>query len=482
MSNKAQSANNETLYWYDFETWGTSPKKDKPSQFAGIRTDLDLNIIGDPLVEYCQIPNDYLPHPEAALVTGITPQKTLQKGLIEPEFFKRIHNEISKANTTCIGYNNVRFDDEVIRYGLYRNFYDPYAYSWQNNNSRWDILDMVRACYALRPDGINWPTDAEGKPSFRLELLTKANNIEHGAAHDALSDVIATIELAKLIKNKQPKLYSFLFENRHKKKLEQLVDVYAMTPLVHTSGMFSPWQGCTSWVAPIGFHHKNKNSIIVYNLTQDPTPLLELSAEQIAEKMYTKTEDLNGEERVGLKTIQLNKCPVLAPAKTLLPENAERLGINRELCLKHLAILKANPEFVVKLNEVFTFEREFKQETNPEYRLYEGFTSNADQHQKRTIHQHPIEDHWKLNIQFEEEKLNQLWTLYKARYYTSMLSADESKWWQQYRTDKLMNGVDQPNLTIEGFQLALESAAAKSEGNDKNMAILKELYLYVQNL
>lgn len=211
-----------SFYWYDFETWGVSPKKDKPSQFAGIRTDLDLNIIGEPLVEYCQIPNDYLPHPEAALVTGITPQTTLQKGLIEPEFFKKIHQEISKPNTINVGYNNIRFDDEVIRYGLYRNFYDSYGYAWKNGNSRWDILDMVRACYALRPEGINWPTDEEGKPSFRLELLTKANGIEHGSAHDALSDVIATIELAKLIKQKQPKLFQFLLDHRHKKQLQEL--------------------------------------------------------------------------------------------------------------------------------------------------------------------------------------------------------------------------------------------------------------------
>ncbi|MDA8622103.1 exodeoxyribonuclease I [Psychrosphaera sp.] len=471
-----------TLYWYDFESWGTSPKKDKPSQFAGIRTDLDLNIIGEPLVEYCQIPNDYLPHPEASLITGITPQQTLQKGLIEPEFFKLIHSEIAKPNTTCIGYNNVRFDDEMIRYGLYRNFYDPYAYSWQNNNSRWDILDMVRACYALRPEGINWPVDNDGKPSFRLELLTKANDIEHGSAHDALSDVIATIELAKLIKNKQPKLYNFLFEHRDKNKLSELIDVYSLTPLVHTSGMFSAWQGCTTWISPIGFHPKNKNSIIVYDLTKDPTSLIGLSSEELATKMYTKTADLNGEERIGLKTVQLNKCPVLAPAKTLLPENAERLGIDREACLKNLATLKANSELLIALNEVFTFEKEFSAESNPEYRLYEGFTSTADQHQKKTIHQHPIPEQWKLNVNFEDPKLNQLWRLYKARYFTSTLSQDDATWWQQYRTDKLMHGVDKPNLTMEEFQMALESCAMKQDGNEKNMAILKELYLYVQSI
>lgn len=476
------SINEPSLYWYDFETWGTSPKKDKPSQFAGIRTDYDLNIIGEPLVEYCQIPNDYLPHPEAALITGITPQTTLQKGLIEPEFFKKIHKELVQPNTICVGYNSVRFDDEVIRYGLYRNFYDPYGYSWKNGNSRWDILDMVRACYALRPDGINWPTDDEGKPSFRLELLTQANDIAHGSAHDALSDVIATIELAKLIKNKQPKLFGFLLEHRRKNKLQELIDVYRMTPLVHTSGMISAWQGCTTWISPIGFHHKNKNAIIVYDLTKDPSALVDLSVEQLREKLFTKTEDLAGEERLGLKLVHLNKCPVLAPAKTLLPENAERLGINREACLKHLKFLQENKQLVINLNEVFAEEIEYETDSNPEYRLYDGFTSEPDQHIKDTIHQHNIEDHWKLDLQFDDPKLNDLWRLYKCRYFTSQLSHKDVTWWQQYRADKLMHGVDSPNLTIEEFQQALEAAAEKNQGNEKNTAILKELFLYAQSL
>lgn len=471
-----------TFYWYDFESWGTSPKKDKPSQFAGVRTDMDLNIIGEPLVEYCQIPNDYLPHPEAALVTGITPQTTLQKGLIEPEFIRRIHQEISKPNTINVGYNNVRFDDEMIRYTLYRNFYDPYAYSWQNGNSRWDILDMVRACYALRPEGITWPTDDEGKPSFRLEKLTAANGISHGNAHDALSDVIATIELAKLIKTKQPKLFQFLLEHRSKAALAELIDVYRSTPLVHTTGMFSPWQGCTSWVAPIAFHHQNKNAVIVYNLTQDPTPLIDMSVDEIAEKLYTKTEDLNGEERIGLKQVMLNKCPILAPAKTLLPENAERLGIDRDACLKHLAIIQKSPELKQKLAAVFEQEREFKAETNPEYRLYDGFIGDGDKQQMAMIQQASVESHWKLTPSFSDERLVGLWRLYKARYFTSMLTPEELNWWQNYRTDKLMNGNDDPNLTAAEFQISLENNLEQHQDNDAAKAILKELYLYVQSI
>lgn len=152
---------------------------------------------------------------------------------------------------TCIvGYNNVRFDDEVTRNIFYRNFYDPYAWSWQHDNSRWDLLDVMRACYALRPEGITWPENDEGLPSFRLEHLTVANGIEHQNAHDAMADVYATIAMAKLVKTRQPRLFDYLYSHRNKRKLATLIDVPQMKPLVHVSGMFGAARGNTSWWRP----------------------------------------------------------------------------------------------------------------------------------------------------------------------------------------------------------------------------------------
>jgi len=198
------STSKNTLYWHDYETFGIDPKRDRPVQFAGIRTDEALNIIGAPLVIYCQPANDFLPSPQACMITGISPQLALKEGVNEAEFISRIHAEFARPGTCTVGYNNIRFDDEFTRYTLYRNFYDPYAREWQNGNSRWDIIDLLRVTRALRPAGINWPERDDGQSSFRLEELSKANNIAHDAAHDALSDVLATIEVARLIKARQP--------------------------------------------------------------------------------------------------------------------------------------------------------------------------------------------------------------------------------------------------------------------------------------
>ena len=227
-----------TLYWHDYETFGLDPRYDRPAQFAGIRTDEDLNIIGEPLMIYCKLAEDSLPSPEACLVTGITPQEANEKGLAEAEFIKLIHDEFAQANTCGVGYNSLRFDDEFTRFVLYRNFYDAYAREWQNGNSRWDIIDMARLTRALRPEGINWPDREDGKPSFRLEHLTAANNIEHAGAHDALVDVYATIAFAKLIKTAQPKLYDYVYQRRRKNDVAPLLNINDRTPVIHTSRMY----------------------------------------------------------------------------------------------------------------------------------------------------------------------------------------------------------------------------------------------------
>ena len=299
-----------TLYWHDYETWGTDPGRDWPAQFAGLRTDEDLKVIGKPLSLYCYPADDMLPQPEACMVTGITPQLARMNGVIEADFFRRIHEQLALPGSCGVGYNSIRFDDEVTRFGLYRNFFDPYAREWQNGNSRWDIIDMVRLTHALRPDGIEWPSHADGTPSFRLEQLTEANGIPHQGAHDALTDVYATIELARLIKQQQPRLFDYLFQLRDKRRVASLLNLNTMQPVLHVSSKYPAERGCIAMVVPVARHPVNKNGIIVYDLAQDPEPLLSLSVEQLSERLFTPRRELpEGVERIPLKTIHLNKSP-----------------------------------------------------------------------------------------------------------------------------------------------------------------------------
>ncbi|NAW88764.1 exodeoxyribonuclease I [Photobacterium halotolerans] len=468
--------NQPTLFWLDYETFGANPSVDRPCQFAGVRTDMDFNVIGEPLVIYCQPPSDYLPSPEACLITGITPQEAMEKGLPEHEFIARIHAELSKPNTCVVGYNNVRFDDEVTRYTLYRNFYDPYAWSWQSGNSRWDMLDIMRTCYALRPDGLNWPTNEDGFPSFKLEHLSVENGIEHSNAHDAMADVYATIELARKVKASQPKLFNYLFNLRHKRKLQELIDIAEMTPLVHVSGMFGSECGNTSWIVPMAWHPDNKNAVICVNLAMDPAPLFELDADSLRERLYTKRADLNpGELPVPLKLVHINKCPVLAPAKTLTAEDAERLGIDRAQCLANLSALKDKPQIREKLLAVFGQDREFEPNDDVDTQLYNGFFSAADKSAMDIIRASAPEELGKLDLNVDDKRIKPLLFRYRARNFPLTLSHQEQQQWKYHCQDYF-------ETKLPAYMQNLESIAMEHQSDERKMKILKAVYDYVGRL
>lgn len=473
----------QTIFWHDYETWGANPQKDHPSQFAGIRTDLELNIIDKPQMFYCQIPNDYLPHPQACLITGITPQQSLRDGLIEAEFVKKVHQQFSQANTCVAGYNSIRFDDEVTRYSFYRNFYDPYAREWQHGNSRWDIIDMVRACYALRPEGINWPEKDDGSPSFRLEDLTQANGISHQDAHDAMSDVYATIEMAKLIKQKQPKLFDYLFSLRNKKQVAQQIDCYQRIPLVHISSKLPAINGCCTWIVPICYHPTNKNAVIVLNLALDPTPLFELEPEQLREKLYQPSSMLEpGEQRLPVKLLHINKCPVVAPAKTLTEENAQRLDIDRQQCLKNLEKIKNYQGLEHKLTSLFELDQHQDIQHDPDHALYSGgFFSDSDRNKMEQILHLPAEQ-LSADWQFQDPRLNTLLFRYRARNYPATLTHEEMQKWQHHRQQRLMDQDSAASITMPQFMQELELLANDHSQDANKLAIIKALYQYGQQM
>ncbi len=469
--------NEFSYFFYDYESFGISPSEDRPAQFAGIRTDSDFNIIGEPVMLYCKQTNDYLPSPEAVLVTGITPQECNEKGLSEPEFAAKILAEFSQPNTCIIGYNNIRYDDEMTRYTFYRNFIDPYEYSWKNGNSRWDLLDLVRACYALRPDGIEWAYDEDGVPSFRLEKLTVANGIEHSNAHDAMADVYATIAMAKLIKQKQPKFFQFFFDYRGKKALESLVNMAEMTPLVHVSGMLGNYRGNCTWIAPLEWHPINQNALIVCDLAQNIDDLLTKSADELRENLYTKKSDLEAQGilPVPLKLVHLNKCPILAPAKVLLPENAERLGIDRQFCLANLQKLRQSMDVRSKVEEIFAQERIFEPSENVETQLYSGFFSPNDRNNQnilRTLSPEQLANH---GLTFEDKRVEQLLFHYRARHYFKTLNRTEQLQWERYRRRKLeKSAVD--------FEQKMQNLIDEYSNDEKKLQLLHSVYEYAMKL
>ncbi len=428
-----------TFYWHDYETFGVNPSKDRPSQFAGIRTDDEFNILGEPLVLFCKPSFDTLPSPMACIITGITPQQALEKGVRESEFIAKIHGEMSLSDTCSVGYNSLRFDDEVTRYALYRNFYDPYAREWQNGCSRWDIIDLVRMTYALRPDGMEWPCNENGHPSFRLELLTKANNIAHEAAHDALSDVYATIELAKLIKQKQPKLFTWLFDHRGKNQILNLIDVRGKKPFLHTTRMYPAENGCTSLVAPLIFERRNKSSLLVYDLRYSPEEFLNLEAAELKNRLFTPLEELpEGVNRLPVKSLKINKCPAIAPVSILTGDVATRIHINPDICAKNRECLISNPAFSERVREAYE-SQEFQSSGDVDSALYDGFFGAGDKKQIERVRQSSGAELSGAVFNFSDSRLEELLFRYRARNWPESLSEDERGRWIAHCENRYQN-------------------------------------------
>ncbi|MBQ0745646.1 MAG: exodeoxyribonuclease I [Marinobacter sp.] len=473
-----------SFYWHDYETFGVDPVHDRPSQFAGVRTDADLNIIEEPLVIYCKPTDDYLPSPEACLITGITPQKAMEEGLPETKFIAQINDAFSQPGTCVVGYNNLRFDDEVTRHTLYRNLRDPYAREWQNGNSRWDIIDMVRLTYALRPEGINWPRKEDGSPSFKLEALTTANGIAHEAAHDAMSDVEATLAVAKLIREKQPKLFDFVLKNKDKHSARTMLDTAAMKPVFHISAKYPATRGCCAMVAPLVDHPTNKNLVIVYDLREDPSELINATPEQIRERVFTSQAQLGDTKRFPLKSVQLNKCPVLAPANMLTTLSAERLAeleLNGETLRANLALLRKAPGLPGRIAEAFDKPHEGNL-TDPDEQLYAGgFISPADRSELNRVLQTPPEALVEETFNFKDERLQELLFRYRARNYPDSLTSEEAERWEEFRSQRLM-APKKGWLSLEAFGLELQRLASDPELSSQKQQILEDLHLYGESL
>ena len=462
----------QTFFFYDLETSGLNPRQDRIMQFAGQRTDMNLEPIGEPYNLLVTLNDDTLPSPDALMVTGITPQKTVEEGYTEAQFARMLSEEIFTPDTIAVGFNNVRFDDEFIRHLLWRNFHDPYEWSWKDGRSRWDLLDVVRLTRALRPEGINWPLDAKGEPSNRLELITGANGIAHENAHDALADVTALIAVTKLIKQKQPQLYDYLLKMRDKKLVQRLVNVDDKKPFVYASGRYDNEFAKTTVAFPLTT--SRNGGVVVYDLRYDPTPFVELDTNELAAKIFASWEERQAEDFVKLpvKELQYNRCPAVAPLGVLEQGNGwQKLSLDLETVQKHQNILLNHPDFAEKLRSIFENKPAFKKLPDPEAQLYDGFLNDRDRLQVEAVRNADERELADFHPEFQDERLMPLLLHYKARNFPRSLSEDDLAQWEAWRAQHLQAQLPQ-------FMASLQRLAPTA--TDEQQFILQELQLWAE--
>jgi exodeoxyribonuclease-1 len=466
-----------TFLWHDYETFGIDPRSDRPAQFAAIRTDAELNEIGAAVMTYCQPAPDYLPDPQSCLITGITPQLCLERGVPEYQFASEIEQAFSQPGTIGVGYNTIRFDDEFTRFLLWRNLADPYAREWQNNCGRWDLLDVVRTTYALRPEGIVWPTKEDGRPSFRLEHLSAANGLAHAAAHDALSDVRATIALAQLIRQHQPRLFDFCFTLHKKDAVAEQISLHAPRPFLHVSGMVPAERGCLMLAWPLAQHPTNKNEVIVWDLAFDPAELFELDAASIRTRMFTAAAALpEGVSRLPIKTIHLNKSPVVINnLNTLTPAMAERWGMDIAAGLQYASCFANAPDMRAIWCDVF--QRPATGAVDVDADLYGGFVGNNDRRVLNRLRKLTPEQLAQDQTGFDDPRLEEMLFRYRARNFPAALNESEAQRWHEHCAARLFEGASGAR-TLEKLFIEIDTLAETTD--ERGETILAALYDYAE--
>lgn len=469
-----------TFYWHDYETFGRNPRRDRPAQFAGIRTDDALNEIGPPLVRYCRPADDFLPDPESCLLTGITPQTCLDQGIAEPEFAREIEHRLAEPGTVGVGYNSIRFDDEVTRHLFWRNLIDPYAREWQHGCGRWDLLDVLRCAYALRPDEFEWPLDDDRRVTFRLEKLAAVNGIAHEAAHEALSDVQATLALGRLLRERNRRLWDFTLRLRHKDAVWVEIGTGTPRPFLHVSGRYPVEQGCLAVVWPLGMHPTNRNEVIVWNLAHDPSELPDLDTATIRERLFNRADDLpDGVARLPIKTIHVNRSPiVIGQVKTLTTAQAERWDIDMGVVERHAAAAAALPDLRDRWAEVFARPL-LETPADVDEDLYGAFIGRADRRTLDRLRATPPE-RWNLaRVHFDDARLEELCFRYRARNARQALTGEELARWQAHRAARL-HGGESAALTLRAY---FERIDALSKGvDDRGEEVLAALYQYAEGM
>ncbi len=445
----------QTFFFYDLETSGLDPRADRIMQFAGQRTNMQLEPVGDPVNILVKMSEDTLPSPYAIMVTKITPQSTLTDGFTEAEFCRYVMDEIFTPGTIAIGYNSIRFDDEFMRHIFWRCFYDPYEWQWKDGRSKWDMLDAVRMTRALRPEGIEWPVTDEGKATNRLELITKLNSIEHKHAHDALSDVEALIDVTRLIKEKQPQLYDYLFKMREKRAVQQMINLDKPQPFVYSCGQYSSAHNKTSVAFPIA-PAKNGN-VLVFDLRQNLDELLA----QEEPKFYPTVKEL-----------KYNHCPAVAPLGVLEQGDGwQKIGLTKEQIEKNKTALLAHSDFIEKMRSENEERPEFPPAVDSESALYDGFLDPSDKTRCDAVRVAKLNDLADFHPDFHDPRLPDLLLHYKARNFERSLTESEHQKWEEYRLARIKAKQNEYIKAIQ--QLAAEG---------KDSYVLEELQLWYQSL
>ncbi len=445
-----------TFFWYDYETWGKNPMHDRVVQFGGLRTDENLEQIGDTIELKCQPGLDCPIGPGAIRVHGIMPMEAQNTGLPEGEFASRIHKELRKKGTCSVAYNGMSFDHEFTRVLFYRNLYDPYEWAWKDGNTYWDTVEVMRAAFLLRPDALkNWPKKENGTPSFKLGDLSEANlaSEELHPSHDAVTDSIHMWKVAKIIRERAPEFWEYALELRHKKNTQKLMD--RGEPVLHVVGGIPTKRYCSTLLSNLGVYGRNSNEYFAFDLFHDPTPFLKPF------QQWTPEDKLAA--RRAIVSFKTNRSPFLCRWKWVgnltelsLKQLLNKMNLNEsEVQGRHdriqefLAQDSATPfSEYIQQRESESEYRYSSYQTDPDEAIYDGFITDQDRNLMNQVLREGANFDWR-SIKSQDSRVEPLIFRYIARNYPESMDDAGTNRWKAYCRKRQLESKQSRRVTAD---------------------------------
>ncbi len=446
------------FFWYDYETWGKNPHRDRIVQFGGVRTDENLELIGDEIELKCKPQLDCPIGPGAVNVHGILPMDAHKYGFAEGEFAKRIHDELSRAGTCSVAYNGMSFDHELTRVLFYRNLRDPYRWSWDNGNSSWDTIDLVRAAFLLFPEALkHWPKRENGRVSFKLEDLSIAN-LEPGEIldhHSAIGDSIYTWKLSKRIHQGARPLWDHALSLRKKENVKSIMD--SGETILHVVWRIPTDRSCSTLLSSLGALGQYEKEIHAFDLFYDPTPLL---------KPYSQwTQDDKSLAARALLSVKINKSPFVARWSELThllstdlsqSKILERMHLKESQVQERHAVLNeyrtsnsSNP-FVqyIQSKEVHKKNQFSSFQADPDEAIYDGFISDPDRKLMNEVLRQGAEFNLE-SVQSDDSRVEPLIFRYLARNFPEIRDGYGKERWLAYCRSRQLEHIEKREVNAD---------------------------------